>query len=196
MIYLFRSGHWAKVGYTARGAVDRLRQLQTGSPEPIDLVATVLGDLKLEQLLHRALKTLCEVTRGEWYWWEDLVSLGVARAFQEGDIRDWAIRQLEHKQEFELQIRSRMDRVRQKALRRSANKADLRASIDKIDRAIQAQCSLSDGERFQLGIQFLRTQREFERALRERLFISRKLAERISQRGYRAGIEEVANDIG
>lgn len=65
-IYLIRSGDSdvVKIGF-AFDVEKRLRELQTGSPEKLSIVATVPGDIKTEQMLHKNYAS--SHIRGEWF---------------------------------------------------------------------------------------------------------------------------------
>lgn len=54
-----------KIGYTRGDVTARLRQLQTGSPVELRIVATIDGGPDLEARLHRTFRPLH--VRGEWF---------------------------------------------------------------------------------------------------------------------------------
>lgn len=58
------SGSYVKIGYSADPAA-RLKQLKTGCPFPLELLATVPGDLNFEQVLHLWFDDLR--IDGEWF---------------------------------------------------------------------------------------------------------------------------------
>lgn len=53
-----------KIGYTT-SLQDRLESLETGSPAPLDVLAFIRGDFKLEARLHARLSFYCE--HREWF---------------------------------------------------------------------------------------------------------------------------------
>ncbi|HSN77454.1 MAG TPA: GIY-YIG nuclease family protein, partial [Anaerolineae bacterium] len=56
-----------KIGYTNGDASARLKQLQTGNPDKLELYAEFPGDVPLEKAIHEHL-TLCHTTGGsEWF---------------------------------------------------------------------------------------------------------------------------------
>lgn len=67
MIYFIRGKQsgLVKIGYTGGDGQSRLAQLQTGSPEELELVATVDGGLDVEKRYHDMFAT--SRTRGEWF---------------------------------------------------------------------------------------------------------------------------------
>lgn len=54
MIYFIRENHAGaiKIGYTEKAPEQRLRELQTGSPNKLYLIATMPGEKKDEAILH------------------------------------------------------------------------------------------------------------------------------------------------
>jgi hypothetical protein len=66
LVYAIRHGETGpvKFGY-AKNARKRLALLQTGTPEPLLLLLTVPGSVKLEKMIHRMLWPLR--VRGEWF---------------------------------------------------------------------------------------------------------------------------------
>ena len=64
MLYFIRSGQYVKIGVSAnpRG---RIASIQTGNPDPIEVLGVVPGDRELEKELHREFAPLHH--RGEWF---------------------------------------------------------------------------------------------------------------------------------
>lgn len=64
MLYFIRSGQYVKIGVSAnpRG---RIASIQTGNPEPVEVLAIVEGDASLEADLHRRLASFRK--QGEWF---------------------------------------------------------------------------------------------------------------------------------
>jgi len=63
-VYFLRAGPFLKIGY-ATDIGKRIRELQTGCPYPISLVASIQGDRTAEGCLHRQFKSLR--VNGEWF---------------------------------------------------------------------------------------------------------------------------------
>ena len=55
MVYILRmrGSDYYKIGYTGRDVLQRVSDLQTGCPEPLDVIATLEGDEALEYEMHR-----------------------------------------------------------------------------------------------------------------------------------------------
>jgi hypothetical protein len=74
-IYVLESDGYFKIGVTARHPRDRIRDMSTGNPHPIVLVAMFEGDARAEQLLHTRFRN--QRRRGEWFdLREDLAAVG------------------------------------------------------------------------------------------------------------------------
>lgn len=72
-VYLLKAGEYYKIGMTTGTVENRLRQLQTGSPQKIKVIHTFNVDdpNKLESDLHR--KYASKRITGEWFklsWWD------------------------------------------------------------------------------------------------------------------------------
>lgn len=68
MIYFINSDGRAdciKIGYTRRDPQDRLRKLQTATPDQLRLIGAVEGERYLERMLHKRYQHLR--IRGEWF---------------------------------------------------------------------------------------------------------------------------------
>ena len=66
VVYIVRSGKFIKIGKSNTRHVDtRLRDLQVGNPNKIEIEALMLGDVKLERKLHKLADK--EWVRGEWF---------------------------------------------------------------------------------------------------------------------------------
>jgi len=63
-VYAVRQGNYIKIGLS-RNVANRLRELQTSSPEPLHLVGTFAGGRRLERLLHQRFAD--HRVRGEWF---------------------------------------------------------------------------------------------------------------------------------
>jgi hypothetical protein len=61
--------HLFKIGYTTNAPLDRLRQLQTGNGQKLDLLAAFTCDEpeKVEKALHRLLEAHTQRMQGEWF---------------------------------------------------------------------------------------------------------------------------------
>lgn len=68
-----------KIGFTAGAPVDRMKQLQTGQPERLRIVATVPGDKSDERELHRMFAA-SNIT-GEWFERNDML-VGLIRGIR------------------------------------------------------------------------------------------------------------------
>lgn len=68
MIYFIRAKHSGsiKIGYTGNNPEIRLGQLQTASPEPLELIGCVEGGVEKERFLHQELAS--ERVHGEWFF--------------------------------------------------------------------------------------------------------------------------------
>jgi len=64
MLYFIRSGQYVKIGVSATPR-RRIASIQTGNPEPIEVLAIVEGDASLEADLHRRLASFRK--QGEWF---------------------------------------------------------------------------------------------------------------------------------
>ena len=66
MVYFIKNGsdNHIKIGY-AKDPGKRLKELQTGSPYPLELLLTIDGDIKKEKSLHNKFKSLS--VKGEWF---------------------------------------------------------------------------------------------------------------------------------
>lgn len=73
-IYVVQSGSCVKIGFTAGGLTRRLSELQTGSPVPLVVLATVEGKKFQERDLHRRFRPYR--VSGEWFRFE-------------GDVAEW-----------------------------------------------------------------------------------------------------------
>ena len=67
-IYFIKQGEYVKIGYSA-GIKDRLKGLQTGSPEELEVLATEHGDKLTEKWLHMLFEK--QHYRGEWFKLDD-----------------------------------------------------------------------------------------------------------------------------
>jgi hypothetical protein len=65
MIYFITDGEYIKIGYTRMYPIARLKELQTGNPKPLKLLATMVGGLSLEKELHNKFKPY--KAQGEWF---------------------------------------------------------------------------------------------------------------------------------
>ena len=67
MIYFIQAGRLGpiKIGHTNNGVEERLKELQTGSPDKLILIGIIEGDVKKEQELHKRFKNYR--VRGEWF---------------------------------------------------------------------------------------------------------------------------------
>jgi len=74
-IYVLESAGYFKIGMTARHPRDRIRDLSTGNPHPIVLVAMFEGDARAEEQLHTRFSH--RRRKGEWFdLSEDLAAVG------------------------------------------------------------------------------------------------------------------------
>ncbi len=66
-VYVIKSGDFYKIGMTQGSVASRLKGLQTGNPEPLDVIFTIVtkDPDKLERNIHEAFKH--RHVRGEWY---------------------------------------------------------------------------------------------------------------------------------
>ena len=64
LVYIARAGRNVKIGYS-KNVNQRLQQLSTASPSPIQLIAVVPGDRQLEQELHQEFRKQRKI--GEWF---------------------------------------------------------------------------------------------------------------------------------
>ena len=65
MVYFISDGLFVKIGITSCTVQQRLRQLQTGHPLPLKVLATMKGSAHEEQQLHVKFAKYHE--RGEWF---------------------------------------------------------------------------------------------------------------------------------
>jgi T5orf172 domain. len=65
MIYFITDGEYIKIGYTRTYPIIRLKELQTGNPKPLKLLATMEGGLSLEKELHNTFRPY--KAQGEWF---------------------------------------------------------------------------------------------------------------------------------
>lgn len=82
VVYFIRAteSNRVKIG-VATNPLQRLADLQVGSPEILELIGTVPGGRKLEERLHRALES--DRVHGEWFELTDRVILAI------GDLLGW-----------------------------------------------------------------------------------------------------------
>ncbi len=71
-VYFIKQGNFVKIGHTTRPIDERLTDLQTGSPEELELIALESGDFLTEQWLHDLFKK--QHHRGEWFTLDDELS--------------------------------------------------------------------------------------------------------------------------
>lgn len=64
-IYMLKSNYFIKIGQTINPA-ERLKAIQTASPDGCELLFAIPGDLRLERMLHAEFEA-CHF-RGEWYF--------------------------------------------------------------------------------------------------------------------------------
>ena len=65
-VYYITDGERAKIGYTDRPISERLRELQTGNPQTLELVLCLKdGTFATEQAIHRNWQS--DLIRGEWF---------------------------------------------------------------------------------------------------------------------------------
>lgn len=74
IIYAIGRGSWVKIGFTRGDAVERVKTLQTSSPEPLEIIATFPGTMDDERALHARFERLR--ASGEWFR-------------REGDLAEW-----------------------------------------------------------------------------------------------------------
>jgi len=85
-VYFLSSGTLIKIGFTGIGARSRLAAIQTMSPQPVTILATVPGDMQYEKELHLKFKHLR--SHGEWFRAEPelLEFIGKAKASAGGGL--------------------------------------------------------------------------------------------------------------
>lgn len=66
VIYFVRMAAFVKIGISFAASV-RLKQLQTGCPEPLELLLTIPGDVKFERRLHNMFAADRVRADGEWF---------------------------------------------------------------------------------------------------------------------------------
>lgn len=64
-IYVLASAGFHKLGVTGRHGRDRIRDMQTGNPFPLELVGMFAGDERTEDYLHTKFRH--RRVRGEWF---------------------------------------------------------------------------------------------------------------------------------
>ena len=65
-VYFISDGLTAKIGFTDRPVVDRLRELQTGNPRPLEIVGVIeSGSMATESAIHRNWQA--DSVQGEWF---------------------------------------------------------------------------------------------------------------------------------
>lgn len=82
MIYFVSKSGFVKIGYSSN-PYKRLKQLQTGSPERLELMFTIPGDRKLEKRLHKLLWRNREAN--EWFFLSPGLILYLKRLAEQGE---------------------------------------------------------------------------------------------------------------